>query len=109
MLLSSLMLLYYQLKHQKTNCYEVLIDLFKNMSSKSIYLNISYEWKLSYSIMEKCNLFSIRDNLIEFERFGHFKGPQKFYLILATSINNSNNLNIFNLQLFIIDEWQQIK
>ncbi|KAI2810267.1 hypothetical protein BLOT_001426 [Blomia tropicalis] len=73
------------------------------MSDKTIVLSFSYEWKLSYSMLEKCKLFSegekVGKNEVESERFGHFKAPEKFFLKLTvTNYDYKASVNIY-LQL----------
>lgn len=56
------------------------------MSDKQISNNFSYDWELSYSILKKCNLFSLGENKIESVAFGPLSSPEKFVLLLKTNI-----------------------
>ena len=65
------------------------------MSDKSISLSFSYEWKLNYSMLETSKLLS-EGNLkkVESERFGHFKNPEKFFLLLKVNKYGQNSANV---------------
>ena len=65
------------------------------MSDKTIVLSFSYEWKLSYSMLENCKIFSeVGDHRVESERFGHFKGHNEFFLLLNVYLYSDYSTNV---------------